>query len=105
MNTPTTNTGALLLNIAAADVNLSTNEPILFAENAPKYNPIKVIIIVEVENNKIVLGNFSNIILLTCCDPESLVRKRALPRSNVIVLRNFVPIDLGEYHDSSKPSA
>jgi len=95
----------LLLNIADAEVNLSINEPALLAENAPRYIPINVIMTVDVVNNNTVLGNFSIIMLLTFCDPALLVKKSALPRSNVIVLKNFIPRDFGEYHGSSRPCA
>jgi hypothetical protein len=94
-----------MLKIAEADVNLSTNEPLLLAEYAPRYRPMNVTMIVDVVNNNIVLGNFSRIIALTFCEPELLVKKRALPRSSVRVFTNFVPKDLGEYHGSSSPSA
>ena len=47
-----------MLKIAEADVNLSTNEPLLLAEYAPRYRPMNVTMIVDVVNNNIVLGNF-----------------------------------------------
>jgi hypothetical protein len=102
---PIKKVGTLMLNIADADVNLSINKPALLAENAPRYIPINVIMIVDVVNNNMVLGNFSNIILLTFCDPALLVKKSELPRSKVIVLKNFIPRDFGEYHGSSSPCA
>ena len=94
-----------MLNIADADVNLSTNEPVLLAECAPRNSPINVIMSVEVVNNNMVFGNFSSMILLTFCEPKSLVKKRALPRSNVMVLNSFDNRDFGEYHGSSSPCA
>ena len=102
---PIKKVGTLILNIADAEVNLSRNDPILLAEYDPRYRPISMIITVDVVNSNTVLGNFSIIMLLTFWEPESLVKKSALPRSNVIVLNNFIPRDFGEYHGSSSPCA
>jgi hypothetical protein len=102
---PIKNDGTLLLNMADDKLNLSRKDPTLLAEYEPRYRPINNIIIVDVVNSNTVLGNFSIIILLTFADPESLVKKSALPRSNVIILRNFILRDFGEYHGSSRPWA
>jgi hypothetical protein len=102
---PIKKVGTLILNIADAEVNLSRNDPILLAEYDPRYRPISMIMTVDVVNSNTVLGNFSVIMLLTFWEPESLVKKSALPRSNVIVLNNFIPRDFGEYHASSSPCA
>jgi hypothetical protein len=102
---PIKKVGTLMLNIADPDVNLSTDEPVLLAEYAPRYSPINVMMSVEVVNNNMVFGNFSSIILLTFCEPKSLVKKRAFPRSKVIVLNSFDNRDFGEYHGSSSPCA
>ena len=83
----------------------SRAEPTLLPDNEPRKIPITDIIIVAVVNNKTVLGIFSNRISPTFEDPESLVRKVALPKSRIYILYMVYPILCGEYHGLSSPSA
>ena len=64
----------------------SRAEPTLLPDNEPRKIPITDIIIVAVVNNRTVLGIFSNSISPTFEDPESLVRKVALPKSRINIL-------------------
>ena len=71
---------------ANVEVILSTAEPTLLADNAPRKTPITEIIIVAVVKSKIVLGSFSDIISFTFDEPASLVRNVACPKSKIKIL-------------------
>ena len=102
---PIHHTGKLLLITANEAVIRSSAEPTLPPDKEPKKIPITDIIIVAVVNSKTVLGIFSNRISPTFEDPESLVRKVALPKSRINILYMANPILCGEYHGLSSPSA
>ena len=87
------------------EVSLSTTEPTLLPDNAPKNIPIIDMIIVAVVKSKTVRGIFSNKISPTFEEPESLVRNVAFPKSRISILYIVNPILCGEYHGLSSPSA
>src|SRR6476660_4780753 len=103
MSIPIHHDGKLLLRTAENELTLSAIDPDLSAMNAPRYIPMILTIIVDVLNNRIVVGNLSIMMSLTLEEPESVVKKLDLPKSRVTILDKVLKKRLGEYHGSSNP--